>query len=161
MSDQAPEHPDVIAFPPLILAVTVLLGLALQWLMPLHILAATDRTWRLAVGSLLLAGVFLLLIGTRSLIRNGTNVSPFEPTTVLVTEGVFRLSRNPLYTGGMLAMLGFACLLNLDWLVILAIPNALLLHYGVVKREEAYLAEKFGEAYRRYEAAVPRYLWPL
>jgi protein-S-isoprenylcysteine O-methyltransferase Ste14 len=161
MSDHTPEHPDVIVFPPVILVATIVLGLALQWLMPPHILAAMDGKWRLAVGAGLLAGIILPMIGRRSLIRNGTNVSPFEPTTVLVTDGIFRWTRNPLYTGGMLAMLGVALLLNIDWLLILAIPSALLLHYGVVRREEAYLAEKFGDAYRRYEAAAPRYLWPI
>ena len=161
MSDHAPEHPNVIVFPPLILGGTILLGLALEWVAPLHILAATDWRWRLAVGSLLSVGILLPLIGRRTLIRCGTNVSPLEPTTVLVTEGVFRWTRNPLYTGGMLAMLGFACLLKIDWLLILAIPDALLLHYGVVRREEVYLAEKFGEAYRRYRGEVPRYLWPV
>lgn len=161
MSKHTPAHPDVIVFPPLILVATILLAAALQWLIPCQILAALDARWRIAVGAVLLAGIFLPMIGTRSLIRSGTNVSPFEPATVLVTDGIFRWTRNPLYTGGMLAMLGLALLLKIDWLLILAIPSALLLHYGVVRREEIYLAEKFGESYRRYEAAVPRYLWPI
>jgi protein-S-isoprenylcysteine O-methyltransferase Ste14 len=40
------------------------------------------------------------------------------------------------------------------------VPGAMLIHFGVVKREERYLEAKFGDAYRRYKAAVPRYGWP-
>jgi protein-S-isoprenylcysteine O-methyltransferase Ste14 len=161
MSNPTPDRPDVIIFPPLILGATILLALALQWLVPLHMLGAMGQTWRLVAGTVLVAGVFLPVIGARILVRSGTNVSPSEPTTVLVTDGVFRWTRNPLYTGGMLAMLGFACLLKIDWLFILAIPSEVLLHYGVVRREEVYLAHKFGETYQRYVAEVPRYLWPI
>jgi protein-S-isoprenylcysteine O-methyltransferase Ste14 len=58
-------------------------------------------------------------------------------------------------------MLGLAFLLDVDWLLVLAIPSAVLLHFGVVKPEEIYLSAKFGDTYRHYKEAVPRYLWPL
>jgi protein-S-isoprenylcysteine O-methyltransferase Ste14 len=45
--------------------------------------------------------------------------------------------------------------------LVLLIPAAFVIHYGVVVREEAYLVRKFGEAYRRYKDTVPRYGWPV
>jgi protein-S-isoprenylcysteine O-methyltransferase Ste14 len=48
-----------------------------------------------------------------------------------------------------------------DWTLVLLVPAALVIHYGVVLREEAYLVRKFGETYRRYKDAVPRYGWPV
>jgi protein-S-isoprenylcysteine O-methyltransferase Ste14 len=48
-----------------------------------------------------------------------------------------------------------------DWTLILLVPAALVLHYGVVRREENYLIGKFSEPYRRYLKAVPRYGWPV
>jgi len=161
MSEKLPNHPEVIVFPPLIPAATILLATGLQYALPLQMIAAMDRTWRVAIGGLLMIGVLLPVIGSRSLMRHGTNISPLAPTTVLVTEGVFGWSRNPFYTGGTLAMLGLAFLFRIDWLLVLTIPSALLLHFGVVKPEEDYLSAKFGDTYRHYKAAVPRYLWPL
>ena len=51
-----------------------------------------------------------------------------------------------------------ALILALDWLLLLMIPSCVVLHFAVVRREEFYLERKFGEAYRRYKARVPRYL---
>ena len=81
------------------------------------------------------------------------------PTTALITSGLFAHSRNPIYQGASIALLGLALMLASDWIVILMVPALVLLHYGVVLREERYLETKFGEAYRRYKAAVPRYGW--
>ena len=66
---------------------------------------------------------------------------------------------NPAYQGGTLALLGLALLVKADWIVLLMIPALLLLHYGVVLREEQYLERKFGQVYRDYKARVPRYGW--
>jgi len=67
--------------------------------------------------------------------------------------------RNPAYQGGTLALLGLALLLKADWIVVLMVPALLLLHYGVVLREEQYLELKFGQINRDYKARVPRYGW--
>jgi protein-S-isoprenylcysteine O-methyltransferase Ste14 len=55
-------------------------------------------------------------------------------------------------------MLGLAIVLALDWLPLLMVPAWFVLHFGIVRREEQYLEEEFGDAYRRYRARVPRYL---
>jgi protein-S-isoprenylcysteine O-methyltransferase Ste14 len=161
MSDTPPDHPEVIVFPPLIPAATIAAAILLQWLVPLHVFVKLDGTWRIAIGTLLMAGLLLPVFGARSLKHHGTNISPQAPSTILVTDSVFRLTRNPFYTGGTLAMIGLALLLELDWLLILALPSAVFLHFGVVTPEEDYLSAKFGEAYQHYKARVPRYLWPL
>jgi len=112
MSKSLHNHPDVIVFPPVILATTLVLACMLQWLWPLGALA---------------------------------------------TNGVYELTRNPLYTGGAAVMIGIAFIFALDWLVLLMAPALLILHFGVVHREEEYLEQKFGDSYREYKASVPRY----
>jgi len=152
------ESPDVVVFPPVIIVVTVALAVGLQWLLPLGILARIDPTCRLLAGSLVLfLGLFPTIAGALTLVRNGTNVLPSRPATALITRGIYRWTRNPMYAGGAPVMIGIATVFALDWLLLLMIPSWLTLHYGVVKREEEYLGRKFGDDYRHYCAQVPRY----
>ncbi len=152
------DHPKVIVFPPLILATTIALGLVLQWRWPIGALAAIGQVWRVPSGVVVvLAGILLMATGRRLLMGLGTNVSPFQPTTALATNGIYGRTRNPLYSGGTLVMFGIAIVFALDWLVLLILPSMLILHFGVVRREEQYLELKFGDEYRRYKSQVPRY----
>jgi len=57
----------------------------------------------------------------------------------------------------MLVILGIALVFALDWLLLLIVPSLLVLHFGVVKREEEYLERKFGARYRIYRSNVARY----
>jgi protein-S-isoprenylcysteine O-methyltransferase Ste14 len=77
---------------------------------------------------------------------------------VLVTDGIYQRTRNPLYVGIIIAQYAVALIFALDWLLLLIVPGWVVLHFAVVRREESYLEGKFGEAYRRYKARVPRYL---
>ena len=78
----------------------------------------------------------------------------------MVTDGVFGWLRNPMYVGMTGFLIGLSIALASDWMLVMAIVLAPVLHFGVVKREERYLEEKFGDAYRAYMAKVPRYGWP-
>jgi protein-S-isoprenylcysteine O-methyltransferase Ste14 len=158
--DQQKDHPDVVIFPPVLLLATIALGVILDQFFPLGILAKLPTTARLVIGAILLvAGASLPVMTRRTFDRAGTNIRPDIPTTTLVTSGIFSHVRNPAYQGGAIALLGLALLLNADWIVLLMVPALLLLHDGVVKREEQYLEKKFGESYRSYKASVPRYGW--
>jgi len=158
MSKSSQDHPQVIVFPPIILATTIALGSVLQWLWPIGLLATAAQTWRIPAGvAVTLAGILLAATGRRMLVRLGTNVSPLQPTTALATDGVFGWTRNPLYSGGMLVIFGIALVFALDWLLLLIVPSLLVLHFGVVKREEEYLERKFGDRYRNYRSNVARY----
>lgn len=158
MPKSSTDHPKVIVFPPIILATTIALGSVLQWLWPIGLLATAIQTWRIPVEvAVILAGVLLAATGRRALVRLGTNVSPLQPTTALATDGVFGWTRNPLYSGGMLVIFGIALVFALDLLLLLIVPSLLVLHFGVVKREEEYLERKFGDRYRIYRSNVARY----
>jgi protein-S-isoprenylcysteine O-methyltransferase Ste14 len=158
--DQEKDHPDVVIFPPVLLLATIALGIILGQFFPLGIIARLPTAPRLIVGLILLIGGFsFTAMIKRTFTRAGTNIRPDQPTTTLVISGIFAHVRNPAYLGGMIALLGLALLLNSDWIVLLMIPFLLVLHYGVVLREEQYLEKKFGEPYRAYKARVPRYGW--
>jgi protein-S-isoprenylcysteine O-methyltransferase Ste14 len=55
------------------------------------------------------------------------------------------------------ALCGIALIFDLDWVLLLIVPSSVFLHFAVVRREERYLEQKFGDAYRRYKTRVPRY----
>jgi len=158
MIDTASDRPDVAVFPPVIPLATMVLACLLQWLMPLGWVAGLEPSVRIGIGAIIaLFGLVTTSAGRRALIRNGTNVSPSQPTTCLVTDGVFGYTRNPLYVGVSVALCGLALIFDIDWILLLIVPSCVFLHFGVVRREERYLEQKFGDVYRHYRSRVPRY----
>jgi protein-S-isoprenylcysteine O-methyltransferase Ste14 len=75
-----------------------------------------------------------------------------------VVEGPYKVTRNPIYIGFVLAYFGLAIMLTSVWVLLLLIPVLIVLQRGVVEREETYLERQFGETYRKYQARVPRWL---
>jgi protein-S-isoprenylcysteine O-methyltransferase Ste14 len=90
--------------------------------------------------------------------RAGSNVPTRLPTTTIVETGPYRFTRNPIYLGMVLGLIGLAIAFNSLWLLMALVPFALVIRYGVITREEAYLERKFGDVYRRYRARVRRWL---
>jgi len=160
-NDQA-DVPGVVVFPPLIPLAVLVVGGLLDWLVPLDWLGGISRTARLAAGLVLLVvGLWIMQSGRATMKRIGTNVPPTQPALALATTGPFAHVRNPLYVGGMLAVLGLIVGLGLDWALLCFLASLPVLHFGVVLREERYLERRFGERYRQYKASVPRYGWRL
>lgn len=160
---QARDNPGVIAPPPLILAAAIVLGLLLDWLFPAYVL-----TVLLSLGARIMIAIVLIAAGgglaytaVHDFRAAGTHPEPWKPSTALVTGGIFAWLRNPMYVGGTLLLAGLAILLASDWMLVMTIVFVAVVHFGVVKREEAYLAAKFGEPYRQYMENVPRYGWPV
>jgi protein-S-isoprenylcysteine O-methyltransferase Ste14 len=153
------DTPGVIAPPPLIALAALLFGLALDWFLPSFILRGIfDFTTRLVIAVVFIApGMAMAIVAWRSFVQAGTNVEPWKPSLRLVTGGIFAWMRNPMYVGLILLLAGLAIALASDWALVLVLPAALILHFGVVKREERYLAAKFGESYQTYTSQVPRY----
>jgi protein-S-isoprenylcysteine O-methyltransferase Ste14 len=90
--------------------------------------------------------------------RAGSNVPTNRPTTSIVESGPYRFTRNPIYLGMFLGLIGLAIAFDTLWLLLMLVPFALVIRYGVVAREEAYLERKFGDVYRGYRSRVRRWL---
>jgi protein-S-isoprenylcysteine O-methyltransferase Ste14 len=149
----------VIARPPLLFLGALLLGLAADRLLPspFTIPGGTLAHW-LSAGSLILFGLALAAAGIRNFSRAGTPVPTIEPTRTLVTTGMHGWSRTPIYLGLFLVYGGLGLAARSSWTMLLTLPLAFTIRYGVVAREEAYLERRFGAAYRVYKARVRRWL---
>jgi protein-S-isoprenylcysteine O-methyltransferase Ste14 len=159
---EARDTAGVIAPPPLIAAATIMFGLMLDWLLPAYVLT-TLLPWpaRVVVGTTMFAaGACFGVPAVLAFRSGGTHVEPWKPSSALVTGGIFQWLRNPMYVGLALGVAGIGIALASDWTLVLLVPAAFVMHFGVVKREERYLEVKFGNAYRSYKAQVPRYGWP-
>jgi protein-S-isoprenylcysteine O-methyltransferase Ste14 len=156
MSDTA-DTANVIIRPPIAWALAVLAGLALQWLLPLRFMpAAVPAGWVGAAVFVIALALFAWAIAT--ITRAGSNVPTNRPTTTIVDAGPYRFTRNPIYLGMFFGLIGLAIAFDCIWLLVALVIFALVIRYGVVAREEAYLERKFGDAYGRYRSRVRRWL---
>ena len=150
------DSPQVIALPPLIYLGGLAAGVVLHLLKPLPFL---PENLALPVGlALIVISIILAIVAIRGFVRAETNVAVRRPATRIVVGGPYRFTRNPMYLSMALLVLGIAFWLNTLWILVALIPTLLIIQFGVIQREEAYLAKKFGEEYLRYKAEVRRWL---
>ncbi|TIM10241.1 isoprenylcysteine carboxylmethyltransferase family protein [Mesorhizobium sp.] len=147
----------VIARPPLLFLAALLIGFVLDRLLRLPFPGRGLVSWIIG-GSLILIGLALFAAGIRNFSRATTPVPTNEPTRVLVTTGIHGWTRNPIYLGMFLIYGGIGIAAQNSWILVLTLPLAILIRYGVVAREEAYLERRFGDAYRGYRQTVRRWL---
>ena len=151
---------EVRVFPPAIPLVTVLLGIALNYLIPFGVGYTPVTHARYWVGALLVVGSILGL-GWRSvrLVRgSGQSENPWKPTTEIIEHGPFRISRNPMYLQMVLVCVGLSIILWNVWILLLTPLCAWLLQRWVIAPEEAYLERKFGDGYLAYKRRVRRWI---
>ncbi|GAA4119423.1 methyltransferase family protein [Aminobacter aganoensis] len=158
---QQPDHgtAGVIARPPILFLGTLVLGLVADRLLPLaFVVPASGPILTLVAGGLVLAGIALVAAGIRNFSRAATPVPTNEPTRALVTSGIHGWTRNPIYLGMFLFYGGIGIAAQSTWVLVLVLPLAIVVRYGVVAREEAYLERRFGDAYLDYRRRVRRWL---
>ena len=156
------ETAGVIARPPFLFLAALLLGFALDHLLPLpfSVVRIGPFHWIGAIiaGAMVLIGLAIFAAGIRNFTKAATPVQGTKPTRTLVTTGIHGWGRNPIYLGMFLVYGGIGVAVRSPWILVLVLPLAVTIRYGVVAREEAYLERRFGDAYRDYKARVRRWL---
>ena len=107
---------------------------------------------------LIVVGVSLVVLARREFAKYGQPTDPGFPTGKIITTGVFSVSRNPLYLGGIFTLAGISLVFNLPWVLILLIPSIVTCHYILIVPEESYLLARFGEQYQAYARTVQRWI---
>jgi protein-S-isoprenylcysteine O-methyltransferase Ste14 len=155
MQNNSHDKAGVVAPPPLIYLGMLIVGQILQSNFPLPFLPRSLRRW---LGGLLIgAGAATITSAIRTMRNAGTNLSPEQPTTALVTKGPYQFTRNPIYLSMTLIYTGFSILTGAIWSILLLPVVMFIINRGVIDREERYLEQKFGDQYRSYKKHVQRW----
>jgi protein-S-isoprenylcysteine O-methyltransferase Ste14 len=159
MPQEFGERPNAVPWPPLIYSAALLIAWGLErwdsfvWLDSM--LARIPHWVGLAVFAL---GLGLDLWALWVLRRNATTVLPNAKSSRLVQSGPYRFSRNPIYLGNTLAMIGLGLALRWGWLLFLVPVTVAAVVWLAVSREERHLEIRFGAAWKDYAAKVRRWL---
>jgi protein-S-isoprenylcysteine O-methyltransferase Ste14 len=156
MNEQISDNAGVIAFPPALYAGTLCIGLLVSFVFPIAFL---PRSLALVLAVLAMIGAgWISTAAFQAMNHAQTAVNPAKPTTAIVSDGVFRLSRNPLYLSLTLLYIGISLLFSALWALLLLLPLLVIVQIGVIQREESYLERKFGDEYLRYKVQVRRWI---
>lgn len=153
------SNPGVRFPPPLIFALGLGAGLALEYFRVSLPLLDPARAWWLDLHAAAIGVVAIWLIGSAlgGFRRKGTDPRPWREDSALVVEGIYEHTRNPMYLGMALAYGAITLALNTLWPLLTLLPVLLLVRYYVIAREERYLAQRFGDPYRDYCRQVRRW----
>jgi protein-S-isoprenylcysteine O-methyltransferase Ste14 len=146
-----------LKFPPPLLAAAVI---GCIWLIdrirPLPIVEGASL-WTIGAAVVALA-LAIMLIALFHFFEAKTHVEPWHPTTTIISKGIYRFSRNPIYLGFCIATIGAGLILNSWWGIASVVLLKSLLERLVIEREEIYLEKKFGDRYLQYKSRVRRWL---
>jgi protein-S-isoprenylcysteine O-methyltransferase Ste14 len=152
------DRPNIspIVHPPVVTLAFLLIVYALGRFVPVPLtVPAMLRYIGLAfafVGFLLGIGAFIEFMKAR------TTLDPHGAAKQLVTSGIYRFTRNPIYLGFLLVLVGLPLYFGLYWGIVLAPLYVFLMNRLVIQHEEAYLERKFGKMYMDYTSQVRRWL---
>ncbi len=159
MTDSSTDRPSAFPWPPVLLAGVILAALGLERLLlrlPVPF-AETDLVHFMGL-TLLLGGTGLAVWAALQFRRHQTSIRLDRGSNALVAAGPFAFSRNPIYLGEVLALVGAGTGFNHLWLLLAAPVFAAAISRPAIAREEAYLERRFGAAYLDYKARVRRWI---
>ena len=156
MAHESKDHANVVGYPPLIALAFLAAGGIVHYFWPASV-ASRPVAWTLA-GIAGVASMSLALWGAWQLKRAGTAIDPYGSSSAIVTSGPYAFSRNPLYLAIGLLFAAVALAFNSIAMLAMILPWFVVMHTGVVLREETYLTAKFGATYAAYRQQVRRWL---
>ena len=106
----------------------------------------------------MVAGFVIAILGALEMFRGRTTIHPGGPASALVTSGIYRHTRNPMYLSFLFFMAGLGLTFSNPWLFLLAPLLFFYVQERVIKREEGYLTARFGPEYIAYRNKVRRWL---
>jgi protein-S-isoprenylcysteine O-methyltransferase Ste14 len=153
---QNKPYADIKIQPPLLALLNIALAFLLTWLIPLPL--SVPPILRVSGFPLVVLG-FLLGMGALIAFRHARMThEPRDTVTRLVTSGIYRFTRNPVYLGFLLMQVGLLLNAGSYWGILLTPIMVLLFNRLVIEQEELSLTQKFGDGYRSYKSKVGRWI---
>jgi protein-S-isoprenylcysteine O-methyltransferase Ste14 len=152
------ERPAHIPWPPIIYIGAVALAIVLGFVIPTPWIWGPLADFLFAIGALIAGGgIAIVVMAIRSLAMAKTTASPVKGAEHLVTDGPYAFSRNPIYLGNTMVMLGLWLFAGNLWFLVLAIVAAFLTQKLAIEPEEKHLDLRFGRRYRDYAKNARRW----
>jgi len=148
-------HPKRKFMPPVYLLLALLAMFLLHDFAPLVRFGSTPL--RYAGAAVMILGVGITIGSARLFSKLGTPLRPFEESTTVVTTGMFRYTRNPMYLGMVIAMLGIAGILSAVSVFVPIVVFVAIIHYRFILHEERFMEGLFGDEYLAYKNQVRRW----
>lgn len=150
------DHASVKIHPPILLVIHIAVAYLLGRFIAFPV-AVSPLFRNIGLG---LAGIGFLLgiLAFYSFMKARTTLDPHGSVKTVVSTGIYRITRNPIYLGMVLMLVGFPLTFGNVWGIPLAPVFILLMNKLVIEHEEVYLAKKFGEGYTGYKSRVKRWL---
>jgi protein-S-isoprenylcysteine O-methyltransferase Ste14 len=145
-------------WPPLLYGTAALIALVLIRVYPIPVAHGHGWVPRLSGGVLILLAISIDLWAVKTLIERSTAVLPHRCATCLVTGGPFRFTRNPIYLGYTLVMIGVGLMTLNPWFFIMAIVAVALTTLFAIRNEERHLLSRFGFEFERYCRHTARWI---
>jgi protein-S-isoprenylcysteine O-methyltransferase Ste14 len=153
---EARDNSGVRFPPPLVYVVGLFAGYLLERKYPL---ASLPHNLSIAAGIVLIvAGLLVTRSAAHTMWKAKTSMIPFRPTTAIVSDGVYRFTRNPMYVAMVVMYVGIALMIRAPWAFVLLPLVVLGVDRLVIAKEERYLSGKFGEPYLAYKSRVRRWI---
>ena len=148
-----PDRARVFVPPPLVFLPAIVVGSLLTPRFAIPMLVGPDTT-RLVGLILAVLAVGLVVVAARRLILSGQEPAPWKPSPVLITDGVYAISRNPIYLGFAIGQVALGFLARNAWFIVLCPLSLALAWVLAIRAEQAYLERRFGEAFNEYRRRV-------
>ena len=143
--------------PPLVFAGAVVVALILGWIWPRDPWAGGGAL-RWIIGSMSIAGGAGLIVTALDLFRRtGQDPKPWRPSPQMLTEGPYKITRNPMYLGLAMITVGIGYVVGNGWFAVTGVLAAFVVQKLAIEHEEAYLEREFGDEYRAYKRSVRRW----
>lgn len=152
-------RPNTLPWPPIVYVAAVAAAIVLNWLVPLPWIPGPLGELLFAVGWLVVGGALAIdITAMRTMARAKTTIMPHRGSDHLVTSGPFSFTRNPIYLGNTMLMIGIGLIAGIVWFILLAPVAALVTQKLAIEREERHLEMRFGKKYRDYAKKVRRWI---
>ena len=152
------DNPGVYIPPPLFYVVTFLAALFLQRKFPINALLFRGHSIKFLGLAFVVIALFFLIRSFRQFFQSKNTLVTIWPASSLQTNGIYHITRNPMYLGLAIVYLGLSCIIGNWWNLILLPFLLLLVQQYIIKNEEKYLERRFGKEYADYRHKVRRWL---